>query len=111
MFLIFTKIVLPTNQPHRMVLVFSLFLIYDCTKKDVTIADSENWETIFRKFDGRINPNELKDYNSPSKPAYIVMNNHATLTINNKLATLGRVLFYDKKLSINNAVSCATCHN
>ena len=25
-------------------------------------------------------------------------------------ATLGRVLFYDKKLSINNATSCASCH-
>jgi len=26
-------------------------------------------------------------------------------------ATLGRVLFYDAKLSINNSVSCASCHN
>jgi len=26
-------------------------------------------------------------------------------------ATLGRVLFYDPKLSINNSVSCASCHN
>lgn len=25
-------------------------------------------------------------------------------------ATLGRVLFYDKRLSLNNAVSCASCH-
>ena len=26
-------------------------------------------------------------------------------------ATLGRVLFYDKKLSLNNTVSCASCHD
>ncbi len=26
-------------------------------------------------------------------------------------ATLGRVLFYDAKLSINNSISCASCHN
>jgi cytochrome c peroxidase len=26
-------------------------------------------------------------------------------------ATLGRVLFYDKKLSLNNTVSCASCHH
>jgi len=26
-------------------------------------------------------------------------------------ATLGRVLFYDKKLSLNNTVSCGTCHH
>ncbi len=29
---------------------------------------------------------------------------------NSKTATLGRVLFYDKALSINNSVSCASCH-
>ncbi|MBX2965144.1 MAG: hypothetical protein KF845_03295 [Cyclobacteriaceae bacterium] len=31
-------------------------------------------------------------------------------TVNNYVATLGRVLFYDKQLSINNSVSCASCH-
>ncbi len=29
---------------------------------------------------------------------------------NNHTVTLGRVLFYDKALSINNSVSCGTCH-
>lgn len=28
----------------------------------------------------------------------------------NRLATLGRVLFYDGHLSVNNAISCASCH-
>lgn len=31
--------------------------------------------------------------------------------ITNAGATLGRVLFYDKLLSINNQTSCASCHN
>ena len=30
--------------------------------------------------------------------------------VTDKIATLGRVLFYDKNLSINNTVSCASCH-
>ena len=30
--------------------------------------------------------------------------------ITNMGATLGRVLFYDKKLSANNSISCASCH-
>jgi len=30
--------------------------------------------------------------------------------VNDAKATLGRVLFYDKKLSKNNTVSCASCH-
>jgi cytochrome c peroxidase len=29
---------------------------------------------------------------------------------NNDIATLGRVLFYDRNLSINNSLSCASCH-
>lgn len=31
-------------------------------------------------------------------------------TSNNLIPTLGRVLFYDTRLSANNSVSCATCH-
>lgn len=31
--------------------------------------------------------------------------------ITNDGATLGRVLFYDKKLSVNNTISCASCHH
>jgi cytochrome c peroxidase len=31
--------------------------------------------------------------------------------ITNKGASLGRVLFYDSKLSVNNTISCASCHN
>jgi cytochrome c peroxidase len=30
--------------------------------------------------------------------------------VNDDRATLGRVLFYDKKLSLNNSVSCGSCH-
>jgi cytochrome c peroxidase len=32
------------------------------------------------------------------------------LGINDQIPTLGRVLFYDKQLSINNSISCASCH-
>ena len=31
-------------------------------------------------------------------------------SMNNSLATLGRVLFYDRNLSLNNAISCGSCH-
>lgn len=30
--------------------------------------------------------------------------------VNSSYATLGRVLFYDKKLSVNDGVACASCH-
>src|SRR5437868_4147465 len=37
-------------------------------------------------------------------------NSPADNAVTNNGATLGRVLFYDTKLSINNLVACATCH-
>jgi len=33
------------------------------------------------------------------------------ITINNNMATLGRVLFYETQLSVNNRVSCGSCHH
>ncbi len=30
--------------------------------------------------------------------------------VNSDMATLGRVLFYDRNLSVNNAISCGSCH-
>jgi cytochrome c peroxidase len=36
--------------------------------------------------------------------------NHQNPEVTNAGATLGRVLFYDPQLSLNNAVACASCH-
>ncbi len=36
--------------------------------------------------------------------------NFNSTEIKNEVATLGRVLFYDKKLSINNTIACGSCH-
>lgn len=47
-------------------------------------------------------------FNSP--PIQAQINTPADNAITDWGATLGRVLFYDKKLSINNSISCATCH-
>lgn len=48
---------------------------------------------------------DLSDSNAVYFPQY----NNAYFTVN-KTAVLGRVLFYDRHLSMNNSVSCATCH-
>ncbi len=58
-----------------------------------------------------IDLNNLDNYSNQIVPAYITKDNTPAFNpITNKGATLGRVLFYDKKLSANNAVSCASCH-
>lgn len=61
-------------------------------------------------FGTAIDPNSLENYANQGQPAYIIKNNLGANTITDKTATLGRVLFYDKQLSINNTISCANCH-
>ncbi|HQQ93557.1 MAG TPA: cytochrome c peroxidase [Bacteroidia bacterium] len=52
---------------------------------------------------------ELQVSGEPNLPesTYLYFEKHG---VNSDMATLGRVLFYDKKLSVNNAVSCGSCH-
>lgn len=53
----------------------------------------------------------LHNYANQPIPTYITRNNTpADNPITNAGATLGRVLFYDKRLSRNNTVACASCH-
>lgn len=52
------------------------------------------------------------NYANQTVPAYITKDN---TPVDNEItdlgATLGRVLFYDKRLSRNNTISCSSCHN
>ena len=58
-----------------------------------------------------IDLNNLFNYYGLPIPNYINKNNApAPHPDDNMRATLGRVLFYDARLSSNNAVSCASCH-
>ena len=49
------------------------------------------------------------DYQS-NAPSYVQLDNRIGSDIDDKKATLGRVLFYDKNLSLNNTIACASCH-
>ena len=63
-----------------------------------------------------LNLSSLANYAAPSLPAYYdatvvaLDNTPANNAIIDKVATLGRVLFYDKRLSINDTISCSSCH-
>jgi len=60
---------------------------------------------------GIIDLGNLPNYANQTKPSYIIKDNTpANNSISDKGATLGRVLFYDKKLSLDNSTSCASCH-
>ena len=75
-----------------------------------TTTTTDPYAAIKLAFGTAIDPNNLENYANQGKPAYILKNNLGNNTITDKTATLGRVLFYDKNLSINNTISCASCH-
>ena len=58
----------------------------------------------------------VDNYAAPALPAYFdetvaaLDNSPAANAVNDRVATLGRVLFYDLSLSTNNRASCAACH-
>ena len=58
----------------------------------------------------------VANYAAPSLPAYFdetvaaLDNSPASNRVNDRVATLGRVLFHDLRLSTNNRASCAGCH-
>lgn len=61
--------------------------------------------------DGVVDLSKLSEYASQTVPAYITRNNTpGNNAITNSGATLGRILFYDKRLSRNNTISCSSCH-
>ncbi|RNC87189.1 MAG: cytochrome-c peroxidase [Winogradskyella sp.] len=52
----------------------------------------------------------LPNYANQDIPNYITRDNTGNNGISDEGAMLGRVLFYDTNLSVNNSVSCASCH-
>jgi cytochrome c peroxidase len=85
-----------------------LCLTYTACKKTDTVV--EDYAAIAAEFNTRIDPNNLANYANQGKPAYINKDNAAGNVITDAKATLGRVLFYDKQLSVTNTVSCGSCH-
>ena len=55
-------------------------------------------------------PAVLETLNQEPELPLTAYNYAAKHGVNSGLATLGRVLFYDRNLSVNNAVSCGSCH-
>jgi cytochrome c peroxidase len=94
----------------KLTVMFSLIVMaYACSKQSSTTA-STTYAAIKAMFGTRIDPNNLLNYANQTKPAYITKDNCGTNTITDAKATLGRVLFYDKNLSIDNTISCGSCH-
>ncbi len=68
------------------------------------------YASVKATFGTNIDLDNLANYANQSIPGYITKDNTTGNAITDKGATLGRVLFYDKNLSSNNTISCASCH-
>ena len=100
---------------RKIPLIFSgivsvVILLVACSKADNTQTTQTVFAAIATAFGAQIDLNNLANYAAQPKPAYITKDNTGNNPITNAKATLGRVLFYDKKLSIDNTISCASCH-
>ncbi|MGB1247439.1 MAG: cytochrome-c peroxidase [Chitinophagales bacterium] len=82
---------------------FFLFLstvLFSCTKDE--ISSTSGYPTL---------PAGNFQYSNVDLPDYFPQFNPENDTTFDSEATLGRVLFYDKKISLNKSISCASCHN
>lgn len=97
---------------NKLMIVCSLlFLLTSCNKNEEDdYEEIDNYPNVVATFGENIDLTSLANYANQSVPNYIVKNNSGSNTITDKGATLGRVLFYDKNLSSNNTISCASCH-
>ena len=89
------------------------FTITACQEQISDLPGNDNIDptpAVTREFGDNIDLNNLENYANQTVPAYIRKDNTNGNVITNAKATLGRVLFYDKKLSNDNTISCASCH-
>lgn len=92
--------------------VFACVVLFSCSKQDngTTGTPVNSYPVVESKFAGKIDLKNLDNYAAQATPNYIGKNNAPGFAISNAKATLGRVLFYDKNLSIDNSISCGSCH-
>lgn len=90
----------------------SVFVILACNKNNDTNTPTDDAVAAVLNL-----PAPSLNYSNIIQPAYLgspniiaQINTPAGNAITDNGATLGRVLFYDKNLSINNTISCASCH-
>jgi cytochrome c peroxidase len=88
--------------------VIGLVLLLSACNPETTAPVTNS--AITEVFGTKIDPSNLLNYADQSTPTYIRKDNTGGNPITDEKATLGRVLFYDKSLSIDNSISCASCH-
>ncbi|MCB9315479.1 MAG: c-type cytochrome [Lewinellaceae bacterium] len=93
-----------------------LALLFACKKDEPAPTTPPDANTIIGKY-LNLNLDALPEYAQVNYPVHynpgvLAMDNAPSINrVTNTGAVLGRVLFYDKNLSRNNTVACASCHS
>ncbi len=85
-------------------------LFYACTDTPTENSSEQDHALLSEFFGANIQPDAPENYSQQNTPDYIFKDNSGDNPVTDAGATLGRVLFYDKNLSIDNTISCASCH-
>ncbi|MDW3210166.1 MAG: cytochrome-c peroxidase [Reichenbachiella sp.] len=89
----------------------TLFISCDSTEPDeIEVSPDLSFDMVMATFGDNLDPTNLPNYANQKIPNYINEDNTGDNQITDGGALLGRVLFYDKKLSSNNTIACASCH-
>lgn len=96
---------------YRLIVLVIFFSSCDSVDpEETTLSPDLSFENVVAIFGANIDPYDLPNYANQNIPDYINKDNIGDNAITDEGALLGRVLFYDKRMSSDNTVSCASCH-
>ncbi|MBK8620225.1 MAG: c-type cytochrome [Saprospiraceae bacterium] len=89
------------------ILFSGMFFLASCGENEPNVTITYYGEKEYKELSKHINIPEYPYNYSFSLPKHTFL---TSTPMNDDLATLGRVLFYDKNLSKDKTISCASCH-
>lgn len=92
-------------------LLLCAFVLSACLKDEVNVSITHYTQEELQTLRQYLNLPEFRDRYSVDLAEHLVSRGAVTPGINDAKATLGRVLFYDTKLSLTEETSCASCHD
>lgn len=100
----------------RVCMSLILILLTGCTDlaTNEEVSDTffqTEFPDLYTAFSGKLDFDNLPEYSNQAIPNYITRDNTGGNNITDSGALLGRILFYDNKLSTSNTISCASCHS
>lgn len=98
------------TQSQVMICFESGFEVLASVVFEVNIDECISEFSLPQIFGGNIDLANLENYENQVIPNYINEDNTDGNPVSNIGAALGRVLFYDKNLSVDKSIACALCH-